>query len=343
MRIGREIARSSAQRDPFGAARERRVVAGWQLQLEYGSNKYYALCGLGGILSCGLTHTAVVPLDLIKCRIQVDPAKYGSLVNGIRVSIREDGVRGMVRGWAPTLFGYSMQGMFKFGFYELFKHVYSDMLGEENAFLYRTTLYLMASASAEFFADIALCPMEAVKVRIQTQQGWATTLRTGFPKLYGEEGIWGFYKGIVPLWSRQIPYTMMKFACFERTVEALWKYVWPRPRESCTYGEQLIVTFLAGYIAGVFCAVVSHPADTIVSKLYKQKGASVVEIAKSLGFMGMWKGLSTRILMVGTLTALQWFIYDGVKVSFRLPRPPPPEMPESLKRKLAAAGQQAQK
>ena len=33
--------------------------------------KYYALCGFGGILSCGLTHTAVVPLDLVKCRIQV--------------------------------------------------------------------------------------------------------------------------------------------------------------------------------------------------------------------------------------------------------------------------------
>jgi len=38
--------------------------------------------------------------------------------------------------------------------------------------------------------------------------------------------------------------------------------------------------------------------------------------------------------MIGTLTALQWFIYDGVKVYFRLPRPPPPEMPESLKKKL---------
>lgn len=38
---------------------------------EFGSMKYYALCGFGGILSCGLTHTAVVPLDLVKCRIQV--------------------------------------------------------------------------------------------------------------------------------------------------------------------------------------------------------------------------------------------------------------------------------
>lgn len=47
---------------------------------------------------------------------------------------------------------------------------------------------------------------------------------------------------------RQIPYTMMKFACFERTVEALYKYVVPKPRSECTKGEQLVVTFVAGYI-----------------------------------------------------------------------------------------------
>ena len=39
-----------------------------------------------------------------------------------------------------------------------------------------------------------------------------------------------FYKGLGPLWMRQIPYTMMKFACFERTVEFLYKYVVPVPR-----------------------------------------------------------------------------------------------------------------
>lgn len=57
-----------------------------------------------------------------------------------------------------------------------------------------------------------------------------------------------FYKGLVPLWARQIPYTMMKFACFERTVEALYKYVVPKPRAECTKSEQLVVTFAAGYI-----------------------------------------------------------------------------------------------
>lgn len=92
--------------------------------------------------------------------------------------------------------------------------------------------------------------------------------------------------GLPPLWMRQIPYTMMKFACFERTLEALYKYVVPKPRSQCSKQEQLAVTFVAGYIAGIFCAVVSHPADTIVSKLNQDSGSSASEVARKLGFVG---------------------------------------------------------
>lgn len=107
--------------------------------------------------------------------------------------------------------------------YEVFKVYYSNILGEENSYLYRTWLYLAASASAEFFADIALAPMEAAKVKIQTTPGFANNLREALPKMIKDEGVGAFYKGLVPLWMRQIPYTMMKFACFERTVELLYK------------------------------------------------------------------------------------------------------------------------
>lgn len=305
----------------------------------FGSQKYFALCGLGGILSCGITHTLVVPLDLVKCRIQVNPAKYQSVFHGFKVTLKEDGTRGLGKGWAPTFFGYSMQGLCKFGLYEVFKVTYSDIIGEENSYVYRTWLYLAASASAEFFADIALSPMESAKVKIQTQPGFVSTLREAMPLMYKAEGLNGFYKSLVPLWMRQIPYTMMKFACFEKTIELLYRYVVPKPRDQCTKGEQLVVTFAAGYIAGVFCAIVSHPADTVVSKLNQEKGSTALDVAKKLGFAGMWKGLVPRIVMIGTLTAAQWFIYDAVKVWLRLPRPPPPEMPESLKQKLAAKGE----
>lgn len=53
--------------------------------------------------------------------------------------------------------------------------------------------------------------------------GFANTLREAWPKMVQNEGVGTFYKGLVPLWGRQIPYTMMKFACFEKTVELLYK------------------------------------------------------------------------------------------------------------------------
>ena len=42
--------------------------------------------------------------------------------------------------------------------------------------------------------------------------------------------------------------------------------------------------------------------------------------------------------MIGTLTALQWFIYDTMKVVLALPRPPPPQPPSALSKKYTVSG-----
>eukprot|EP00250_Pteridium_aquilinum_P007990 c17589_g1_i1 orf=25-447(+) len=52
------------------------------------SPQYYAACTFGGILSCGLTHTAVTPLDLVKCNMQINPAKYKSIGSGFGTLFR---------------------------------------------------------------------------------------------------------------------------------------------------------------------------------------------------------------------------------------------------------------
>ena len=187
--------------------------------------------------------------------------------------------------------------------------------GPENAAKYKTILYLGSSASAEFIADIGLCPFEAVKVRVQTQPGFAKGLADGMPKLIASDGFMGLYKGLVPLWGRQIPYTMMKFATFEKTVEALYKYAVPVPKSECSQGTQLGVSFAAGYIAGIACAVISHPADNLVSFLNNSQTATVGQAVKEMGMMALFtRGLPLRIGMIGTLTAAQWVIYDSFKV-----------------------------
>ena len=139
------------------------------------------------------------------------------------------------------------------------------------------------------------------------------TAREGWPKIMEAEGWNGFYKGIRPLWARQVPYTMVKFGAFENTVKAFYKYIFPSPKESYSKSTQLMVTFMSGYFAGIFCAIVSHPADTMVSIMNK-KGGTAGEIYADIGFKGLWQGLGTRIFMIGTLTCMQWVIYDSFKV-----------------------------
>lgn len=168
-------------------------------------------------------------------------------------------------------------------------------------------MFLGASASAEFIADLFLCPFEALKVRMQTTiPPYAKTLREGWSKTVANEGIGGLYKGLYPLWARQIPYTMVKFATFETAVSAIYKQL-GKPKDAYNTLQQTGVSFLGGYIAGVGCAVVSHPADVMVSKLNSNRkagegaGAAVGRIYKEIGFGGLWNGLPVRILMIGTL------------------------------------------
>ncbi|KAJ7723622.1 mitochondrial carrier protein [Mycena maculata] len=203
-----------------------------------GSN--YSKCVLAGVLTCGVTHAAMTPVDVVKCNMQVDPVKYrGTLLLG---------TTGIFQGFGPTLIGYSLQGMFKYGLYEIFKDTYMNLAAE--------------------FADVALCPLEMTKVKIQTsprgtfptgflpalKQMNATRIETRYP-----------FGSLIPLWSRQVPYTMAKFLIFEQSVQLFYTHLLTEPKKSYGKVTQLGVTFRSGYIAGI----ISYPADSLISRLGK--------------------------------------------------------------------------
>lgn len=56
----------------------------------------------------GTTHTAVTPLDIVKCRRQVDPNLYRGNFEAWGKIYRAESLRGIFTGWAPTFFGYSV-------------------------------------------------------------------------------------------------------------------------------------------------------------------------------------------------------------------------------------------
>lgn len=127
-----------------------------------------------------MTHTAVTPLDVVKCNMQIDPKNFPGIGAGFSRIASTQGLAGLFKGWFPTLIGYSAQGAGKFGLYEYFKKTYADAAGPELTARYQSLIFLAGSASAEFFADIALCPFEAVKVKVQTVPGFAKGFTDGF-------------------------------------------------------------------------------------------------------------------------------------------------------------------
>ena len=144
------------------------------------------------MMACGLTHWLITPLDLVKCRRQVNSKLYSSNIQGWNKIWAEEGASMIYRGGSPTFFGYSIQGALKYGGYEFFKKFYSDLIGDEAAVKYKTYVYLAGSASAEFFADIGLCPFEAVKVRNQTSvPAFSKGTFDGISKIVSEEGVAG--------------------------------------------------------------------------------------------------------------------------------------------------------
>ncbi|KAI0124792.1 mitochondrial phosphate carrier protein [Xylariales sp. AK1849] len=278
----------------------------------------YSRFALAGAICCSLTHGGLTPVDVVKTRIQLDPLTYNKgMIGGFRQVIAKEGAGALLTGAGPTFAGYFLQGAFKFGGYEFFKQQAITTLGYETASQNRTLVYLASAGCAEFFADIALCPLEATRIRLVAEPTYATGLISGFSKILKNEGFGAFYAGFGPILFKQIPYTMAKFVVYEKVAEAIFRQY---PKESLSDGLQTTVNLGSGLIAGFAAAIVSQPADTMLSKINKTKGlpgegttSRLIKIAKELGLRGSYGGIGARLVMVGTLTAGQFAIYGDIK------------------------------
>ncbi|KAI6467635.1 hypothetical protein MCOR14_005634 [Pyricularia oryzae] len=276
-----------------------------------------------GALAATLTHGAATPIDVVKTRIQVDDAMKGlNMVKAARTIAAKEGASALLTGFGPTAVGYLVQGGSKFAGYEFFKKKFVEMAGgPERAVQHRTGIYLGASATAEFFADILLCPLEATRIRLVSQRGYATGLTTGFARMAREEGPRGFYSGFVPLLFKQVPYAVGQFAVHEAAVEGIYRTIGPEKKATLTHAQATGVELASGIVAGVAAAVLSHPADTLLSAINKGAGdkgqgatARMFQLAGEFGPKRLLlTGLGPRIFMTCGLVAGQFVIYAQCK------------------------------
>jgi len=283
--------------------------------------KYYLSGALAGGICCSLTHGALTPVDVVKTRIQLDPVKYNQgFIGGFRQVIAGEGAGALLTGLAPTAQGYFIQGWFKFGGVEFFKINITSAIGEQKAWDNRNSIYLLSSAMAEFCADIFLCPFEACRIRLVSQPDYAESMAGCAARMSKELGfVNAFYSGFVPILFKQIPYTMAKFAVQGNAAEAIYSAI-GSDQKSMSKGGNVVVSLGSGVVAGVVAAIISHPADTLLSKMNKGgAGGSggmfsrMGNIVAETGIVTLCtQGLGARCIMIGTLTAGQFGIFDIV-------------------------------
>ena len=95
-------------------------------------------------------------------------------------------------------------------------------------------------------------------------------------------------------------------------------YTYPAAQEDLKLS--LAVSLVGGIFGGVSAAIVSNPADVIVSEMKKAKSdMSPREAAEILrqraGLNAFTKGLSLRMIFYSLLVSLQFLLYDAVRIA----------------------------
>lgn len=292
---------------------------------EFSPVEKYARYGLAGGSCATFAHTILVPMDVVKTRLQSNPGKYKGMWDGMVQISRAEGARALLLGLMPTFVGYSIQGAFKFGFFEFFKQLTADTINNPDITAkYKFPIYMVSSAAAETLATAALCPFEAIRIKMVTAPEYSSKgMVTGLAKILQTEGLYGWYKGLVPILMKQVPYTVMQLTTFQLSTDYMYNKILPSQfgwkMEDLSVAAKLSVTLSCGAFAGVVSAVVSHPADTVLTQLNMKEGNTIGSVVRQLGLRGIWYGVGARSFMVGLLSVVMFLINDSVKVACGLP------------------------
>eukprot|EP00581_Thalassiosira_minuscula_P015999 CAMPEP_0183720514 /NCGR_PEP_ID=MMETSP0737-20130205/13110_1 /TAXON_ID=385413 /ORGANISM="Thalassiosira miniscula, Strain CCMP1093" /LENGTH=1090 /DNA_ID=CAMNT_0025950389 /DNA_START=103 /DNA_END=3375 /DNA_ORIENTATION=+ len=245
-------------------------------------------------------------------------------------------------------------GLFGFGATELFRRSFSAVFFDETASGTNEFLFLFAAGLATLLTCAAGAPFEILRVR-----SMSTTENQGVTKVFEEfveqnrqkraapvasvssssavltPGLQIEIDDIKPLWSsfnpiasRELPFAVTKFLVFDLAAGSIAEFVnsadvLSEPIQVGVGSLGLLLSAFAGALAGIAGALVSHPADLILtlssaSSREEGGGKDWKMIVKDLleadgGVLNLFAGFPARALFFFLVIGLQFFLYDYVK------------------------------
>ena len=277
----------------------------------------------GGV-AASFSHAVAVPIDVVKTKIQTDPMMYsGGIIGAGKKIVKNEGLQFLLQGLGPTISGYMVQGSLKYGFYEIFKPTllqsHPELFADN-----RVLLLITAAGAAETIGSSILTPFEAARIRLVDRPDYANGLQSALSKIVQDEGFSGLFSSLIPILTRNVPYTMIQLALFETITRAVYIEL---AKDGIVDADvyKFLISTVGASIAAVCATLFSQPGDVLltrfnqemsVQRLQKSPIDTMVDGIKDLGVNGLFVGTKARLIQLYAIVVIQLLVYDSIKVAF---------------------------
>ncbi|KAI8915566.1 mitochondrial carrier domain-containing protein [Gorgonomyces haynaldii] len=249
-------------------------------------NVAHAVAGAGGgMASMALTY----PLITVSTRSQVEKKKGD--VNQAQVLLKilkEEGLGGLYAGIDSAMFGIAVTQAVYYYFYELVK----SKMGEEKNLTIAQNMASGAVAGAA--TSIITNPIWVLNTRMLVKKE-ASTFET-IRQIYKEEGIVGFFKGLMPALVLVIN-PVIQYTVFERLK------IWLEKQRTLNAFD----FFLLGAFSKLCATSITYPYIVVKSRMqlkdakdesqrYKSVMDGLTKIIKNEGVKGLYKGIESKLV-----------------------------------------------
>jgi solute carrier family 25 (mitochondrial folate transporter), member 32 len=218
----------------FFKSRTERAIAYWKggrtpetMSAVLAPHDFFLSSAASGTLTTALTN----PIWVLKTRmLSSDRSAHGaypSMWAGARQLLSTEGWRGFYRGLGVSLLGVA-HGAVQFAVYEPGKKIYfarRRRAGDDSGRMSNEATVVLSSI-AKLVAGAVAYPHQVLRTRLQNydaEERFGRGIRGVARRIWREEGIRGFYKGLIPGVVRVLPATWVTFLVYENV-----KYYLPR-------------------------------------------------------------------------------------------------------------------
>jgi ornithine carrier protein len=192
------------------------AYGGIQKLLKNGSDAPLTVSQLtvAGALAGTVVSFVMTPVELVKCRMQVQRGVTLGPWRSALSELRTNGVRGLFKGHSATMARETVGGAAWFGFYELACNVLAGDRGKDSL----TQGQLMFAGSLGGIAyNAILFPADVVKSQVQAESapGARANYFGRLAKLHAKEGIRGLYRGFGVTLVKAVPANAAIFGTYE--------------------------------------------------------------------------------------------------------------------------------